>query len=438
MSRPLSGSISAGNEHAQAAAIDAAPVASQERVQVLDVLRGFAILGMWAVNMTIDVGWIYRIEFMPMTATDSAVVVIVKLLMSGKFYTIFCFLFGIGALVQIERVQARGGKHVAFYLRRSFGLLLIASVATAATVYAGVLVDYAILGVALLLFADRSPRTILIAALVCFAISFAFVEVAGGVDELGELRAYAQEQGMTLEAAIAAQEEADAARGIAREPSIRSAPFLRQSRALLSNSFERYGDWSYYPESLGTLGLMLLGLYVARRGAVWKPDVRQAIASRALPWLLGAGATAAVVAVVMNDFGFGSKTSLAQRILWPMLQDPVGAVSLGLGYAALVVLLFEKESWHRLLARLAPVGRMALTCYLLSNLLSSFINFGWGLGQFGELMPAAGLLIVAILSPLLILACTWWLDRFRFGPIEWLWRSLTYGSLQKMKVRGGP
>ena len=419
-------------------AIDAAPVSTRERVQVLDVLRGFAILGMWAVNMTIDVGWGYRIDFMPLAATDFATVVFVNLFLGGKFYTIFCFLFGIGALVQIERVQARGGNYVAFYLRRSIGLLLIAAAATAATVYAQVLVDYAILCVALLLFAHRSPRTILTAALVCFAIGIAFLEVPAGIEGLGQLRVYAEEQGLSLEAAVAAQEEAAAARGIAREPEVRSARFLQSSRALLSNTFRRYGDWFYYPGSLGTLGLMLLGLYVARRGAVWRPEVRRAIASRALPWLFGSGAIAALTAIVMNDFGFGSETSLVQRILWPTLQDPVGAVLLGLGYAAVVTLLFERQAWRRWLARLAPVGRMALTCYLFSNLLSSFINLGWGLGQFGELMPAEGLLIVAVLSPLLVIACTWWLDRFRFGPIEWLWRSLTYGGFQKMRLEPLP
>jgi uncharacterized protein len=78
---------------------------------------------------------------------------------------------------------------------------------------------------------------------------------------------------------------------------------------------------------------------------------------------------------------------------------------------------------------------MALSCYLLTMFLSEFINLGWGLGQFGNVMPVEGFLIVAVASPFLIIACTWWLDRFRFGPVEWMWRSFTYGRPQRMNLQ---
>jgi len=434
-SRPFSDSGSAVNGKVRAAAMDAPPVSTQERVQVLDVLRGFAILGMWVVNMTIDVGWDYRVELMPMEAPDFVAVVVVNLLLSGKFFTIFSFLFGVGVFVQIERARARGVNHVTFYLRRSLGLLLVAYAAIAATTHTWILVDYAVLGLTLLLFVDRPPKAILAAALVCFAVSLVFENIVPGVEEHVELRAYAEEQDISMEAAIAARGKSEAASGIAREPRIRSATFLQQSERLLSRSFRAHTAWSYYLERLGTLGLMLLGLYVARRGAVWDPAVRRAIARRALPWLIGAGAVVAVVAVAMNDFGLGNETSLAQRILRTALQGPVGATLLGLGYAAVLVLLFERDAWRRWFARLAPVGRMALSCYLLTLFLSSFINLGWGLGRFGDVMPVEGFFIVAVASPFLIIACTWWLERFRFGPAEWLWRSFTYGRFQRMKLR---
>jgi uncharacterized protein len=415
--------------------IDAAPVSTQERVQVLDVLRGCAILGMWIVNMTIDVPWDYRVELMPMEASDSAVAVVGNLFLSGKFFTIFSFLFGVGVFVQIERVRARGTNHVTFYMRRSLGLLLIAYAAIAGTTHPWILVDYAVLGLTLLLFVGRSPRLILRAAIVCFALTLVFDNILPGVEEFTELQAYADEQDIPLEAAIAAQGESEAARGIAREPGIRSATFLQSSKRFLSHALRAHSSWSYYLERLGTLGLMLLGLYVARRGAVWDQEVRRTIARRALPWLIGMGAVFTVVAVAMKDSGLGNESSLAQRILWATLQDPVGATLLGLGYAALLVLLFDRGAWRRWLARLAPVGRMALTCYLLTQFLSSFISFGWGLGRFGDMMPFEGFLIVVLASPLLIIACTWWLERFRFGPVEWLWRSFTYGRPQRMRLR---
>lgn len=419
----------------RAAAVDAAPVSTRERVQVLDVLRGFAILGMWIVNMTVDVGWDHRIELMRMDAPDFVAVAVTNLLLSGKFFTIFSFLFGIGVFVQIERARARGVNHIPFFFRRSVGLLLIAYAAIAATARPWILVDYAVLGSALLLFVDRPPKAILVAALVCFAVPPFIDEIPSGVAEQAELRAYAEAQGISMDTAIAMMAESEASRRIAAEPRIRSATFKQSSEASLSRSFEAHTAWRYYAERLGTLGLMLLGLYLARRGAVWDPAVRRAIARRAVPWLIGVGSVAAVVAVIMNDFGLGNETSLVQRILWATLQDPVGATLLGLGYVAILVLLFDGDAWSRWLARLAPVGRMALSCYLLTMFLSEFINLGWGLGQFGNMMPVEGFLLVAVASPFLIIACTWWLDRFRFGPVEWMWRSFTYGRPQRMNLQ---
>ena len=101
---------------------------------------------------------------MPMDASDFTVVVIVNLFFSGKFFTIFSFLFGVGVFVQIERVRARGAKHIPFSLRRSLGLLFIAYVGIAGTIRPWILVSYAVLGIALLLFVNRSLKVILSAA----------------------------------------------------------------------------------------------------------------------------------------------------------------------------------------------------------------------------------------------------------------------------------
>lgn len=412
-----------------------APLPAKERVYVLDVLRGFAIFGMWIVNMTIDVGWPYRIELMPMAPHDRVTITLVELFFSGKFFTIFSFLFGVGVFVQIERARARGADPFALFLRRAAGLFLIAYMAIAVTARVWILVDYAVVGIALLLFVDRAPRTVLLAAVASFVVGIVPSVAVPEHQALEELRTEALERGITVEVVAVRADSVGLERGLAREPGIRSATFLQSSEVSLRRSIESHTDWRYYVERLGVLSLMLVGLYVAKRGAVWNPRTRESIARRAVPWLLGGGLACSLVAWVMIDLGAGDRFDLGQRVLAQALRDPIGSSAMGLGYAAAVVLLFPREWCRRLLDPFGAVGRMALTCYLFSVLSASFINLGWGLGMFGRVMPAAGVVVVLILFPLLALACNWWMRRFRFGPAEWVWRCLTYGRRQPLRLQ---
>ena len=411
------------------------PVSSKERVHVLDVLRGFAIFGMWIVNMTLDVGWSYRVDLMPMELHDDLTATVVQLFFSGKFFTIFSFLFGVGAFIQIERIRARGGNHVALWLRRAAGLLLIAYVAFAATARVSILVDYAMIGVVLLLFVDRTPRTMLTAAVACIVLGIVADVGVPEYQDLRELRSEARELGITVEAAAENADREAVERGLAREPGIRSATFLEASKVSLRRLLERHTDWQEYGELVGVLGLMLVGLWVASVGGVWDPNVRESVARASAPWLLAVGLACTLLAWVITDFGIGDSFSYGPRVAGQALMDPIGSSATGLGYAATVVLLFRREGWRTYLHPFGAVGRMALTCYLFSVLSGSFIASGWGLGLFGQVMPAEGLLVVLVLFPLMALACNWWLRYFRFGPAEWAWRCMTYGRLQPMRLR---
>jgi uncharacterized protein len=110
----------------------------------------------------------------------------------------------------------------------------------------------------------------------------------------------------------------------------------------------------------------------------------------------------------------------------------VGTVPFALAYIATATLLLERAAWRRRLGLFAPVGRMALTNYLAQTVLCITIYYAGGLvGQAG---PLFGLLLALVIFPAQMLASAWWLARFRYGPMEWLWRSLTYGRLQPMRL----
>ncbi|MCH7806930.1 MAG: DUF418 domain-containing protein [Proteobacteria bacterium] len=134
----------------------------------------------------------------------------------------------------------------------------------------------------------------------------------------------------------------------------------------------------------------------------------------------------------MADFGVGDKTSAVYLILPKIAAWPIGMPMLGLGYAAAIALLIEREAWRKWLLPLAAAGRMALTNYLFTVLIAAFIGFSWGLGLYGKISVSQGLLLVLIIFPIQVLASRWWMARYFFGPAEWLWRSFTYGKLQPM------
>ena len=143
---------------------------TNERAEVLDVLRGIAIFGMFTVNMTADIWWSDEYQTLEPGSADFLALLFVNLFASGKFITIFSFLFGIGFYIQSERRIEANSSVLSFWFRRLSGLLVIGLFATACTLPARILMDYAIFGLALLLFYQRPPRLILAAAISTFVI----------------------------------------------------------------------------------------------------------------------------------------------------------------------------------------------------------------------------------------------------------------------------
>jgi len=402
------------------------PILSHERVHLLDVLRGLAIFGMFTVNMTVDSFWADTYRTSELASLDFIALVLVDLFAKGKFITIFSFLFGIGFFVQMERASARGVNATAFYIRRSTGLLIIGVLGLAFTLNSWILVDYAIFGLGLLLFLNRSPRTILMAGIALILLANIFGWIIPDYLEQLENPALVVEQTAPEAAQPTSPTE------MSEDAVLREGDFLQISSYGLLHLWEAFTDWRYYASELRLLGIMLLGLYVARLGAVWDSDVRRVLARKALPWLIAIGFSGCLVWVVMADFGVGDKTSAVYLILPKIAAWPIGMPMLGLGYAVAIALLIEREKWRKWLMPMAAVGRMALTNYLFTALIAAFIGFSWGLGLYGKISVSQSLLLVLIIFPIQVLASRWWMARYVFGPAEWLWRSFTYGKLQQM------
>jgi uncharacterized protein len=400
------------------------PTAARERIVLLDVLRGFAVFGMFTVNMTADLPWGSAFREQPLDIADGTVMFFVDLLTNGKFITIFSFLFGVGFYLQLERARGRRVPFVAVYLRRLVALFLIAALAIVGGLGAHILIDYSIFGFLLLLFARRSTRFLLAAVVACFVIGVVSDNIEVVSDLIGTEqsdRAELVDNGPSPEAL--AENERDRVYG---EGSFKEIASYRAS-----NLLEYVLSWKQRLSDAPLLGLMLLGCYVCRRGALQDPAVRLKMARTALPWLLSIGMTGMVVFVWLRPWPSADSdllTLVGNFAFWP-----VGAPVLGLGYAAIITLLLEKETCRRALLPFASVGRLALTNYLFHGFVIAAFTYQWGLGLYGEMGPFWGLMAVFAIFPLMIIASSWWIGRFQFGPIEWLWRTLTYGQIQSFR-----
>jgi uncharacterized protein len=178
--------------------------------------------------------------------------------------------------------------------------------------------------------------------------------------------------------------------------------------------------------------MFLLGLYAGRRRLLHEPERYP----RLLRWLAGWGLLLGLLCnlsyVVVSECV--SRLEPSWATLGAYWVYAVGTPLLSFGYAAGIVLLVQHEPWRRRLAPLAAVGRMALTNYLLQTLICTTLFYSYGCGWFGKVGPAVGALLTIAIYAVQVPLSVWWLNRFRFGPAEWLWRCLTYGRWQRMRA----
>ena len=404
----------------QPAAPAIAPVQQAERIQIVDILRGFALFGILLVNMAIFSQPFQAILFPAdpdMPWYDWAATWLIHFLGEGKFYAMFSLLFGLGMILLMERIEARGRRFVPFYMRRLLALLLIGLVHAFLIWPGDILIIYALLGFPLLLFRKARPRTLMIWAVILIAIPLIFMAAATGLVALG---------GMTPEgAAMIEQSFAATKAGYAADGN-----FL-EITAQRAYDYASMGLISFFVLGFNILAMFLVGVWFGKRRIFADLDAHRPFLRKLLVWGLTVGliGNAIYATLIMGIPRYDASIEL----LVATVAQGIGAPLLMLGYVAAIALLALRPAWGRRLAVLAPVGQMALTNYLLESILATTIFYGYGLALFGQVGAAGGIVLTVAIYLLLIPFSHWWMRRFRYGPAEWLWRSLTYWKLQPMK-----
>ncbi|MCI0348402.1 MAG: DUF418 domain-containing protein [Acidobacteriales bacterium] len=408
------------------------PVAPGERIELLDVLRGFALFGVLAANLVwVATDFAVTPEQMAKLSTakwDTAATYFNRFFIEWKFYTLFSFLFGLGFAVQMSRVAERGGEAQRTYLRRLVVLLGIGILHNTFLWYGDILHTYALLGLLLLASRNLSTKKLLI-------ISFALIVVSQTA-----VVAWPQLKQMVVPVAKQASEAHP-------QPSV-------ETHRYEIFTYGTYGDvvkehlHDYFTDYLTSgffflflmaiFGKFLLGFLVGRYRILHAPERHLASLRTVMFWGLGIGLLGNVVFVwhlwaERNHF-FERSDAPIFSTLW--IAD-LGMVAMTAFYVCAITLLFQKPVWRKRLSVLAPVGRMALTNYLSHSLVYAVLFYGYGIGLalLGRIGAAACLLLAVVVFSVQILLSRWWLSRYAFGPMEWLWRSLTYGKAQPMSLR---
>jgi uncharacterized protein len=408
-----------------AAAADAAQRSSEQaaapartRVDALDVLRGAAILGILLYNVADFTGFDFigpaERQALPASGLDPAVAFVREWLVQGKFYSLFSLLFGIGIALQLGE---EAGAETTRRVRRRLAVLLAIGTAHGVFLWFGdILQTYAVLGFGLLWFRATRPDRLLRWAVALLALPIVLYGVlllavlasgAGGGPPAGEGGLPAP-----LAAAVAAFEHGSYREVIAGNVTFTVAGWLRR---LVIMSLPRI------------FGMFLLGLWLVRSGWLSRVHAGEPPAHETLArvWRVGLaiGLPLAATGAWLGDSG---APRLPTPIGWlEVTIEAVATPALALAYAAGLVRLQGALPW--LAARLAVVGRMALTSYLTHSIVGVALGYGIGLGLWGKVALAPSLLAAAAFYVFQAWLSGWWLRRAAFGPAEWVWRQATYG-----------
>ncbi len=384
---------------------DVATSPTSQRIQALDVLRGVAVAGILLANVLVFFGFFVLPEA---HAADAVPLFLEKVFVDGKFYSVFSLLFGIGFGLQL----ARGGDAALPRFKRRLRILLAIGAIHAVLIWAGdILMLYALLGFTLPWFARKTNRELLRWAVILLAVPSALYVVV-------------------LAAWALLASDASPTPGDAGVPAKVLAIFEAMGRGGLKDAFvgnlvflaARWGDLFATVRFPKVLGMFLLGLWAVRTGLAQAPANHRATLVRwsLLGW--GIGLPANVIAALA-------------LLRWPYLppsgggllgvvMQAVGVPMLALGYAATVGLLVVDG--RRLITVFAPLGRMALTNYVMHSLICVTLSYGFGLGLWWRISASTAMAIAVAIIVVQIPLSAWWLSRFRFGPVEWIWRRLTY------------
>lgn len=401
------------------------PVSLSERILSLDVLRGFAVLGILIMNIQsysmIEAAYINPTAYGDLTGINKWVWIFSHIFGDQKFLSIFSILFGAGIVLFSSRAESRGRSATWLHYRRTFWLFILGMMHAYLLWHGDILVTYAICAVLAFLFRKRSPKLLLILGILVISVSSLFYLMGGLTISSwpqesinGTMMSWRPGQAV-IDHEIAAYQNGWLAQMAHRIPS---------SIKFQTMVFLMYTGWR-------AGGLMLVGMALYKWG-VLSAERSSKFYSRLAILALGLGLPIVIFGVIRN---FAEGWTLAYSMFLGWQFNYWGSLFVAASYIGLVMLLCQSNVWEGLKRRLSAVGRMAFTNYLMQTIVCTTIFYGHGFGLFGHVERVWQLVIVFCVWILQLYMSPIWIRHFKYGPVEWLWRTLTYWKFQPMKYR---
>lgn len=425
------------------------PLQQTERLISLDIIRGVALFGILMMNITgfgLPNAYSDPTNYGGAQGADLWAWWVITMFFEGTQRGLFSLLFGAGIILLTSRIEARGGDSADIFFRRNLWLVVFGLVHGFVLLWTGeILFYYGVTALFVYAFRNARPRTLLAVALAGLAFNAGWnladaragitthaqwqqaqSDEAGGaeltpeqtaaVDEWSEMAAYMKPDAATI------QEKINAKRGSYLDVMAYQAPDLVRDQS-----------WGLYRYFFDIFSMMLIGMAAFRMGLL-----QLGHAHRPYYWMMALGYGIGLPVNYMetshllaNDF------SILSRLQVEVSYD-LGRLAMVSGHLGLLMLFCNSGLLGWLKRRLAAVGQMALTSYVSHSIICAFVFYGFGFGLFGQLARHELYFVVFAIWIFQLVVSPMWLARFRFGPLEWLWRSLTYAKRQPMRLGNEP
>jgi uncharacterized protein len=389
----------------------------------LDVMRGFALLGILVMNIQ-TFSMVFAAYFNPtaygdLTGIHRWVWILSHLFTDQKFMTIFSMLFGAGIVLMTDRAEAAGRRPAVLHYRRMLWLLVFGAVHAYLIWYGDILVIYGLSGLVVYLFRRLSWKTLLVLGVLSLAVASSLSLMAG--------------LSMPMWPDADRQDFIDSWQpspdSIESELAIYRGGWLGQMGHRATKSLEFHTGIFFFWGFWRTGGLMLIGMALYKLGFF---RLR-----RPLRFSFWAITFALVLGLPLVGYGiyrnFASGWDVTYTFFLGGQYNYWGSIIVSFGWLGVIYWLGTATSWGGISRPLAAVGQTAFSNYFLQTLICTTLFYGHGFGYFGHIERLGQVMVVLGVWTVQLVISTWWLRRFRFGPLEWLWRSLTYGTMQPFR-----
>jgi uncharacterized protein len=405
-----------------------APTPVNERVHGVDALRGLALLLILIANMPAFNSPIYYLnsagyEWWP-SRVDHIVQTLEATFVQNESFRLFSFLFGFGLAMQLIRAERAGVSFLPIYTRKLLTLIAIGLCHVVLIWTGDILALYGILGFLLLLFRNLKPNLILASAIVlCLAAPLRW--------EFSLVHSLGKQATRAANVRLAAS-DVDPEQGEAQRQVVSSVAAYRDG-SWFDAAHQRVTDYIYYlkhSQALTVFPMFLFGLYFGRRRVF--DNLRNRIP--ALKRIAGVSLFVAILATIAMRSLYGGQVPERMTLLRPLVYVIQETALLTL-YTSIILLVSEMPVFKKPTEFLVATGRTSLSNYLLQSVICTLVFYGYGLGLYGKVRPAQGLLVVPVVFAIELYLSSVWLKRFSFGPIEWIFRAVTYGHRQGLSQR---